>query len=71
MVLYPTPVVMLETLMAELDVSKGCFPLSALARSPTPVRDMLLVALSVDAVTDATLSELVDDSNACFCERVD
>ena len=67
-----TPVVvMLEMLMEELDVSDGCFPLSAVAISPTPVRVMLLDALSVDAATDATLRALLVVNAACFPERAD
>ena len=66
MVLLAVPVVMLETVMAELDVSVGCFPFSAVAISPIPVKVMLLVALSVVAATDATLKAELAVNVACF-----
>ena len=50
---------MLETLNAELVVSVACFPFNAVAMSPTPVKVMLLVALSVDAATEFTLKALL------------
>ncbi len=66
MVLDAVPVVMLETLMAELVVSVGCFPFNAVAISPIPVKVMLLVALSVVAATDATLNAELVVNVACF-----
>ena len=66
MVEYPAPVVMLETLMVELVVNVACFAESAVAMSPTPVRLMLLVALSVDAATEATLNALLVVRVFCF-----
>ena len=66
---FSAVVVTEATLKAELVVNKGCFPLSALAMSPTPVRVMLLDALSVDAATDDTFTALVVVSVACFAER--
>ena len=67
---FSAVVVTEATLKAELVVNKGCFPLSALAMSPTPVRVMLLDALSVDAATDDTFTALVVVSVACFCDKV-
>ena len=59
-------VVMLATLNALLVVSVACFAFNAVAMSPTPVKVMLLDALSVDAATDATLRALLVVSVACF-----
>ena len=52
--------------MAELVVSVACFPFSAVAISPIPVKVMLLVALSVVAATEDTLREELVVSVACF-----
>ena len=66
MVLNAVPVVMLETLNAVLVVKVACFAESAVATSPTPVRLMLLVALSVEAATEATLNAVLVVSVACL-----
>ena len=64
MVLVAGPVVMLETLMAELVVNVGCFPFNAAATSPTPV----IVTLA--AATDPTIRLLLLVISGCFPARV-
>ena len=59
MVLLAVPVVMLETVMAELDVSVGCFPFNAVATSPITGNE-----------TDATLRAELVVSVACFAASV-
>ena len=58
MVLMAVPVVMLETVMAELDVSVGCFPLSAVATFTPAI------------VTAATLRLLLVVKTSCFAASV-
>ena len=59
-------VVTLATLRVELDVSELCFPLKAVAMSPTPVIVMPLVAVTVAAATDATLNAELVVKVFCF-----
>ena len=66
MVLLAGPVVKCEMAMLELVVNVGCFPESAVARSPIPVNDMLFVALSVVAATEDTLKALLVVNVGCF-----
>ena len=53
-------------LKADVLVIVGCFALIADARSPMPVNVMLLVALSVAADTELTLTELLVVNVFCF-----
>ena len=64
MMLDAVPVVMLETLMAEADVSVACFPFRAVATLPMPV----MVTLAADS--ESTFNAELVVSVACFPERV-